>query len=519
MFTFNNTHIFTGYLKQLLATFPLPNCRVYTKEFVKYRIKHGKEDPRVVESIRGINTNRPAMQVNYLKDSGIYRYRIDAKSTEEQIAAIPHWERSTTNGFEPNRHILGLTKTLYSPTGLYDTKTHEYLGDYLRFLRDFYDLNLMSLYNCFSNKIYSNVDCKLEATSIYPKIEFNSYDPKYRIYALPVKLFQDYTIAIDCAHGIEVFCGFYKTTLDWHSDRGRNLIQRTYEKISRTAFSQPELYTKLNVNNWLREDELIKDTVSIAGEQQEIMRLVNNELVSRLDVINREQDLKLFIKIPTTCRSSITILEGDYRGYNDSKYEPVPVVTSDTKTTYYWQYSRNSWVNNFQPTKNDTTIQEAPFKPVSKLQLLAFNTGESYPFADRLIEYLAGSAITQIDDISDNIARAQNVMEQNGHYFNIKGIWNDKMRKIAYDYMINSGPFELENTTNGVNTAVKIIDTRQGRHPKLGYSSKSTVYDILGYIDKDVEKAYSRIALADGKLKVADNIQDTDIYNNLYKDK
>ena len=36
MFKFNNDHIFTGYLKQVLSSFHLPKCKVYTKEQQKY---------------------------------------------------------------------------------------------------------------------------------------------------------------------------------------------------------------------------------------------------------------------------------------------------------------------------------------------------------------------------------------------------------------------------------------------------------------------------------------------------
>ena len=42
--------------------------------------------------------------------------------------------------------------------------------------------------------------------------------------------------------------------------------------------------------------------------------------------------------------------------------------------------------------------------------MLRFNTGEQYPFADRLIEYLTGNAITSIDEITQDIARVQKAM-------------------------------------------------------------------------------------------------------------
>jgi hypothetical protein len=889
MFKFDNTHIFTGYLKQMLSSFNLPTCRVYTREFARYLKQTGKEDPRVIESFDNVvhhtestadrkhtDRKRTAFRANYLKGDELYNYfwPFDQSKPLSNHNSC-YWKQISNISYHKDENVPGLTRHLNSAGNTYDSATHEYLGDYLRFLRDYYNVNLMSLYNCFNNKICNNLyyqhtrkmtSVEDKASNVQTYSLFDSRDSRYRIYAIPVKLFSDYTIAIDCNQEIEMFCGFYNTTLD-NSDKNSDFHNKTYYKTRRTFFKRPFLYDKLNVKYWPFEQTLEAST------RKACPQLVDNETITRWDIANKEQDLKLFIKIPASCKSSIVVLEGDFRRFNDFKYatdienslimdnccagekvtisgstisaalrghaasitkgkctehitncysianlanidtvsycgligptgtsnstitccynatgpiamtnsstdpnsdpspgasynvmncyeyeavgesvagspdklenkKPNPQYTStngvtsldsksyftgynvlsatgalrnlnslssyiaterfpilkkfallavlsekpysdceieiwdgnllntsqpslstdgwyeitngaelayvvlnggkipsndgavkykltkdiflndpaeidwtngeltgktdDYKIRYWyqqanntnykikpfkgtidgnghiiyglyfkqptdpadksgsstglfpiiepnsnttiinlgidyayfagatycaafvgsildpsnttnnlaqaaWEYKQNSTIINFDNSQN-YNLNDSSFLPISRLQLLAFNTGESYPFADRLIEYLSGSTITPMDEIPDNIMRAQKVMSQNGHYFSIEGLWEDKMQKIVYDYLLNSGPISVENG--------KLIDNHSGANPKntgyhrlLGHSSKSTLFDTLGYIDKDAEKWYASW-IRDGSTK--DTIQNVDIYNGLY---
>lgn len=99
MFNFESQHILTGYIKQLLASFNLPK---YINEEEGYIIT---------------------------KDYNYYY----------------------------NKPVKNYTKNLQVQNNIYNSYTHEYLGDYLRFQRDYNHLDLMPLYNCFSNKLVSNL--------------------------------------------------------------------------------------------------------------------------------------------------------------------------------------------------------------------------------------------------------------------------------------------------------------------------------------------------------------------------
>ena len=525
MLHFNNNHIFTGYLKQFLSSFNLPTCRIYTQEFDKYYQEHGFEDPRVIETITATQLSsadsskiRPAVGVAYLKDGSVQQYFWDTSDwlNSYEKPATKYWKSNKTIHYNGNK-VLGLTKTLKNPTTLYNYQTHEYLGDYLRFLRDYENINLMSMYNCFSNRLCNNIkatiDWKDTAGNTIKSVAINAYDTNYKIYMLPVKLFENYTIAVDCYQGVEMFCGFYNEKLDT-SSKAEYLMRQTYLKVPKTIFSQPFIYDKLDVKHWSWEKE--KATLD------------NMDKLLRSEVAVRESELKLFIKVPASNSSSIVVLAGDYRNFNDSIY-----TRNNTKG---WQYKANSTIANFETAKTceGSTLPELnsrEFKPISKLQLLALNTGISYPFADRLIEYLVANAILPNDATPDNIKRLQKVMEDCGYSFQIDGIWEPKMQMILYDYLMNGGKFkaaELHDADGNPKLnrygepITKVKNERTGNLKQIGQKMRSEFYDVLGYVDKDAEKLYASWEIKTnektGKKQVVakNTLENIDIYDNLY---
>ena len=326
----------------------------------------------------------------------------------------------------------------------------------------------MPLYNCFSDHICNNIELTwdiitdiiensgtTEGTTTTPSetaegtteagttttkktvikksITFSGSDAEYKIYMLPVKLFQKYTIAIDCQQEYELCCGIYGKYLDTREIFSK-IPGKTYKKVI-GQFSKPILYDLA---------ELLPSKLAIGSDEAKEQW---EETIAWL--AKNEGDLKLFIKLPASNNSSITVLEGDYRSWNDSY--GVGINKTQNKT-----------ILNFEAS--DECLSNSSLKLITPLQLLKFNTGKSYPFADRLVEYLLGNAITPLDEIADNIKRVQTIALKNGQINKADGIWTDKLQKILYNFM-NSEELTQSN-------------------------KKETNHDILGYADKDVENAY-----------------------------
>jgi hypothetical protein len=324
---------------------------------------------------------------------------------------------------------------------VYDSYTHEYLGDYLRFHRDFANINLMPLYNCFSNRACPHLDISFKVGNDY-EVKFKtdqSFETSlYKYYMVPVKFFKNYTIAIDSSTSIEVCCCVYDEYHNQDNDFS-GIPKLTYQCFGDLQFKTPVLYTKLQNLNELLLDPAAENTN---------------------DLCQQEDNLKLILKIPANNNSSIVILEGDYTAYNDITVR----FSLDEKTNKkIFSTAPNKAVINYE---NLDACEFLADKLITPLQLLRTNTGESYPFADRLVEYLVGNAITVNEDIKDNVVRTKTVISKNCEptVYSIiaeDGIWEPILQCLVYDY----------------------INDNQNIH--------DINHDILGFIDKDVEKWYA----------------------------
>lgn len=362
MYKFNNNDIVTGYIKELLHSFNLPQAHVLT-------------------SGMRVFPNNNYIHKNYVyKFTGTYSINLPT-----DLSNLPTTMKIVKNYFY-GQNIANITKNLEIRSPLYDTYTHKYLGDYLRFHRDYLNINLMSMYNCFSNEMSNHIDLKINNSV------FNSNDQSSKIYVIPVKLFQEYTIGIDCDTKIEMFCGFYSdgmiTVVDESSDA--RFYTDTYQRKIGTRFKKPFLYSKL------------KNISNIAKKYYDL-----------------EKQLVMILKIPFACESSITILEGNYLENCNVYFSNDLEKLSNTPLLYKH--------NNVDVTK---------YTFISKSQLLNYNSNVSAPFADRLVEYIFGNVVDSSDKIEDNIKRVQKILIKNGKvklsYVKTYGEWSEDIRKTLY---------------------------------------------------------------------------------------
>ncbi len=401
MIKFNSTNIFVGEIKEILKSFNLPSYKVLVQG---EPVSIFKDFSYIYSGMILVGRENKDFPNGFIYDSNDFLYK---------------------DTYYYNQPILNITHNLVIKNVNYDYLTHNRLGNYLRFIRDYKDVNLMSMYNCFNGQSANNIDIDFDNG----KKIFNTDNNSYKIFTIPAKYNKKYTFFVDCPTNLEIVACYYlnNNQLNDLIVNSNNkvlenyLYPNTYYKINASRFNTPFVYDKLNYFLFNISNEDVKRTLA-----------------------QKELELTLLLKLPKDNNSSIVVLEGDYT--QDSEQRCYSDMTFSTHTQYIINFDN---VDNFEQFNKFNSYK----------QLTYINDNNSYPFANRLIEYLIDNAITPLDDIELDTKRVESNLIKN------------KVISVYTPYY---------DWTNELRTKIYL----EAQNKKI----LNSYFDILGYVDKDVEE-------------------------------
>lgn len=242
---FNDSGIECSFIQNLLYNFYVPTIRVLHKEDTPYE------------------------EETFIKNEAIY-----TKKDGQTIF---------NNGYIPGKYYRGLTRNYISKTNYYSIELHEALGNYLRFIKDYYNLDLMPLYNCFSNRFIDNFSLPLTIDNNNlrkrPSIE------GIKLLAFPVKYGATYSIFCRNNANVTIQPAFYN---------GKDVLKIYTPSDQDKPYLFPS--SNLSISQWYESTYTVPSIPS--GEDQWVFR--HNEL-----------NLYLFIQVPEVNSFNIIVIENN----------------------------------------------------------------------------------------------------------------------------------------------------------------------------------------------------------------
>ena len=169
------------------------------------------DDTVVTRFIKGFlaNTNIPLTSVvskgDRLACGNVYISKdgniVRAAESSNQLEFFTK-DYSIIDNYIYNKEYKSLTSTYISNISGYDSTTHRWLGEFLRFYRDYFGIDMMPFYNCFGNDYIDNVN--FNSSSIFTGSSENT-----KLLIVPIKYNTTYYVAIDSTAPIEIQQGFY----------------------------------------------------------------------------------------------------------------------------------------------------------------------------------------------------------------------------------------------------------------------------------------------------------------------
>ena len=429
MIKLNDDSILTGQIKQLLHNFNLPRCFCKDRIVRDYWFKGSGDEYR--------------HWVYYISDTFRDCYMIDENNIYHTsgIPLEPDTKKDYVCPYIEGQEYLNITTKLDINSKYYDDYTHRYLGDYLRFLRDYHNINLMSMYNCNYYKI-ANEELKFHYRlfSVEKDVVWSPDDND--IFIVPIDPTINYTLAFDGS--AEIALCLYDVD---------NNKQLTYDYFTDTDVNSKMFSATLK----MRHCKDITDSFIyyIAGGYDPETGYSHSWWYHLSWDTRYLKYTCLVIKLPKGYSKPLVVLEGEYINKVSGKLQ----------------------IN----LKNDSWRDLNMNKFVDNPQLLSYdNNNNHYLLADKLVEYLTGNAITTMSEsydiikvqkwLSDNKQRLKEICNINVDLSNtFTGVWSKEMTysllQLYYYY----------------------LSMKENRDNKLN-RDKKPYYDFIGYCDSTMEK-------------------------------
>ena len=256
------------YIQNLLYNYYLPNIRV---------LEVYRDDPEDV-NISGY-TFIPDDKERYIYKTTVRRH----DDTKNPLESFNPEKDEIIHTFEPGKKYDNETSNFLSSSNTYTSEVHERLGDYLRFYRDFYNINLMSMYNCFSNVFIDQFSLPITNTTVLNMIKFkgSQRDQLFKVFSFPVKFGKKY----------KLYC---------ESPSAENKLQFGFYYNNKLVSIKSDI-----LNSWITNLNIKNPRLSFASAYTFEVPNANKELRPF------EKYLRVFVQVPISVNSSIVAIEVD----------------------------------------------------------------------------------------------------------------------------------------------------------------------------------------------------------------
>lgn len=339
----------------------------------------------------------------------------------------PVAEFEIIDDFVFGNYTPNITRRFISNVSYYDPETHRFLGEYLRCLRDIYDVDLMGLYNCFDYDMADNIFLNKNEVQ-------EQSSQKVKVFLIPIKFNKTYTICLDSDFPVLMKSLFYDEVLlkDSEGNSLTDIIPQKTIKFTNTQFLNPITFKVTNDTPL----NFIADGMTEEEQVAEYERLLKQKIITDQTLQNHEKYLYLAIQVSATNNSSIVVIEGDYSSV------------------------ANNYVSDAEKIKDLSSRQLSQIFR-SNLSLMQANDGNQYPYAEKLIAYLLKYTVDEREEIDENVQTIETAINYKPPIKDFySGIWDNSLRYTLYNKYMN----------------INNID----------YIEK---YDITGFVDRDIEIA------------------------------